>query len=801
MTVPGRKSPPIHRRPSRSGHLDQADSAEQAHGAPAPPSAYGLVVRLQREVGNKGVTGVLSGQVAPPPLYDPLGAAIAKTANQELISVNERPDEVTLDPVKPVNPANAAVMPPATQAKVLAARATLSRIPKMDSSDLETLKRTTPGAPVLELIKRREVLRDDITYQQSQMSGRMPAARLPDDQMAALDAELAPFQQQVSYDDAEITKTQELIDTIVRGAGAQDEAGLVSTLTKEFPELFVRRAKLIAFQQLSENAEVATNEANRYGLGIPGMGAGANANPADFATKPQDIGGLRRGAHRVLVIDREIAKIQAAQQAANQAARDATVPTSVEGGENSGAGAGSYATTAPELPDLSASNEQLAQLNTERDAIRLQFPILYRPGLDLAALTAASDDEVARATGSEIGKLLANITDTRRSIANDELKVWNLRGIVDLTLQDLGIPPESPLMQVVQRHAATGSDEGLLHKAFVALGVVAGIVATLATGGTALIAAAVSMGISGYEVAKSVTEYGVETAANNVALDPELADISINDPEIMPIMLNLVGLVAGAADLRRAITALRAPAKLLAEGGDLVPFATAARRVLPLEEANRLAAAAGRMAGHDEGVLNTLLAIENTYNHADLKQVTKLLTEHAEVGYAKTFDRMASAGRVHPLNESAVRQYMGEQFVHQVNDPFLRAWYDPTSGRLFVKEGMNAEAFGSWAVHETSHHFQELAVFGSSASFQGEFQAFRMQQQYLHSLEAAAGADAVPASMRWLTNATDEAIAARIDLWYGHQAPAVLEGEAMMQPLLDLLGQFENQTAKVPKVP
>jgi len=150
VTVPGRKSPPIHRRPSRSGHLDQADSAEQAHGAPAPPSAYDLVVRLQREVGNKGVTGVLSGQVAPPPLYDPLGAAIAKTANQDLISVNERPDEVTLDPVKPVNPANAAVMPPATQAKVLAARATLSRIPKLDSSDLETLKRTTaPQAGLL----------------------------------------------------------------------------------------------------------------------------------------------------------------------------------------------------------------------------------------------------------------------------------------------------------------------------------------------------------------------------------------------------------------------------------------------------------------------------------------------------------------------------------------------------------------------------------------------------------------------------------------------------------------------------
>ena len=535
---------------------------------------------------------------------------------------------------------------------------------------------------------------------------------------------------------------------------------------------------------------MAETEANRYGLGIPGLGAGAGANPADFATKPQDIGGLRKAAQRVLAIEKQIGDIQGTQQAAYQQARDEASAKPLE--SEPGAGAGSYATAAPVYPDMSVLNAQLTTLGTERDAIRLQFPILYRPGLDLGGLISASDDDVARATGAEIGQLLANIGDTRRAIEKEDLKVWNLRGIVDLTLQDLGIPPGSPLVRVVQKHAAEKSDSGLLHKALTALGVVAGIIATVASGGTALLAAAVSIGISGYEVAQAVKSYGVEAAANEVALDPQLADISVNDPEIMPIMLNLVGMVAGAADLSRAISTLRGPAKMLAQGGDLVAFSAAARKVLPLEDANRFVAAAGRVAGHDEGVLNTLLAIHDTYNKADLAEVTKLLAQHAEIGFAKTFERTVSAGKVHPLNEETVRFFLGAEAAVQQADPLLKAWYHRQSGRLFIREGLSKEAFASWAVHETTHHLQEIGMVGSSLSFRGEYQAYRAQQSYLHALEGAAGAEAVPTTMRWLVNATDEDITAHIVQMYGYQAPAALESAEMMQPLLDLLGRLEG---------
>jgi hypothetical protein len=755
---------------------------------PEPEGPVGQVIRLQREAGNRSVAGLLSRQPGPE-VYDPLGAAIRETQRREreLLTVNERTEFVTLDPVP------TAIMPPQTAERVIAARATLTRIPRMGAGDVETLKYAAPGAPVLELIEKREFLRTDITENQSQITRRMPPARLPDDQMAALDAELAPFTQRIQYDEAEIERTQKTIDAVVRGLGVADEAALTTLLTKDFPELFVRRAKLIAFRQLDDNVQVAQKEADRYGLGIPGMGAGAAASPASFG-KPEDIKGLRLGAKRIMEIDRQIRDNEQAQERAVNKAKDDAAAAGAERDYSSGAGAGSYATPPPVMPDLSQMQIDLTRLRAEQTAIRTQFPILFRPDIDLAGLTSASDDDLSRATGAEIGKVLSNIADTKKAIASDELKVWNLRGIVDLTLLDLGIPADSPLVKVVERHAAEAqSDSGILHKALSALAIVAGIVATVASGGLALFAGGVALGIGGYEVAKSVKEYGTETAASEVALDPELADISVNDPDIMPIMINLVGMTLGAGDLVRAVKTLRMPAKALAAGGDIVSFAKAAKSVLPKEEAERFIAAAGRMAGVDEATQAAIRAVGDTYRHADLAQVTKLLEQHAEVGFAKTFDRLAATGRVHPLNADAVRYYLGDQALATFQaDPLLRAWYHRQSGRLFIREGMNREAFGSWAVHETTHHLQELKAFESSLSFQGEFQAYRMQQTYLHGLERAAGEAAVPGNMRWLVNATDEQISAHVTQMYGYQAPRVLESDEMMQPLLDLLGRLEG---------
>jgi hypothetical protein len=748
-------------------------------------------MRLQRDAGNAAITGLLVRQplpmLVPPvmPFYDPVGEAIRATARADLISVNERPDFVTADPVPQ--------MPPAVASTVLAARATLSQIPKLGKPDLETMKYAAPGAPVLELIEKRERHRADIEANQSQISMRAPAARLPDDQQAAWEAEAAPFTQQIQYDEAEIQKTQTMIEAVVQGLGVADEAALVKLLTVDFPELFVRRGKLIAYRQLDDNARVAEDEARRYGLGIPGQGAGSYASPASFGN-PEDIAGLRKGAARVRAIEKQIADIQETERRRTQEAEEAARDKYLQSEGEPGAGAGSYATAPVEAPDFTKEEAQLAQLNTERDAIRSQFPILYRPGIDLEGLTAASDDDLSRATGAEVGTILSNIADTKKAIENEDLKVWSLRGIVELTMIDLGVTAESPLVHVVERYAAETADEGLLHKALSALALVAGIVATVATGGVALFAGAVAFGIGGYELARSVKAYGIESAANEVALDPELADISVNDPEIMPIVMNVLSMGLAAGDLIRVVKAIRLPAKALAAGGDIGTFATAAKAVIPAEEAERFIAAAGRAVGGDEVTLNAIRAVGDTYRHADLAEVTRLLEQHAEVGYAKAFDRLAGTGRVHPLNLETVRFHLGEELANQLaNDPLVRAWYHPANGgRLFVREGMTREGFAGWAVHETTHHLQEIEAVGSSLSFQGEFQAFRAQQDYVLSLERAAGEAAVPASMRWLRNATAERIAADITEMYGYQAPAVLESEALMQPLLDLLSRLEG---------
>ena len=154
---------------------------------------------------------------------------------------------------------------------------------------------------------------------------------------------------------------------------------------------------------------------------------------------------------------------------------------------------------------------------------------------------------------------------------------------------DLGIAPESPLVGAIDAHIREAkSDEGILSMALMALQIGAALVATFATGGVALIAGGVALGIGAAQVAGSVKDYMTESAAGNVALDPAVADISINDPEIMPIVVGVLSMAIDAAAVTKAIAALRGPAKALLASGDLASFSAAAYRALPAADAEQL---------------------------------------------------------------------------------------------------------------------------------------------------------------------------------------------------------------------
>jgi hypothetical protein len=133
--------------------------------------------------------------------------------------------------------------------------------------------------------------------------------------------------------------------------------------------------------------------------------------------------------------------------------------------------------------------------------------------------------------------------------------------------------PTSTLGQVVERqHQREASEAEARQTAFAALAITAGIVATIATAGGAAVVAAGAAGFSAglglAQLAQDVQQYRAETAAGAVSLDPALADISSKEPELLPIIMDVV---ATGMDLAAAVALVRAlsPAEraLAAEGG------------------------------------------------------------------------------------------------------------------------------------------------------------------------------------------------------------------------------------------
>lgn len=117
--------------------------------------------------------------------------------------------------------------------------------------------------------------------------------------------------------------------------------------------------------------------------------------------------------------------------------------------------------------------------------------------------------------------------------------------------------------------------------------------------------------LRGYQLAKSVQEFMAESAAGNVALDPDIADISQNEPEFFWLVLDVACVVANAAAVGRIVRALRVPARVLRESGNIVGFARAAGELPDLSAgaAFSLTAKAARQTEVANGINKTIRAI------------------------------------------------------------------------------------------------------------------------------------------------------------------------------------------------
>ena len=540
--------------------------------APARPDVAAGALRilvLQTSVGNAATSRLLQrdpvGGLATPesPIHPQQEREPGWSVNQY-----EGDDQVSL----PKEQAEA--LPPDVARKVLAAQATLGKMMPLEPKKRAVLGKALAGSRIAELVTLREQYRDGIKTTEAQIGSLMPPAGQPDDSVAYQIHSLGQF---LETQRLKVEEFQVGIDEEVRRSGCATEDELLTLVKEDFPKLFMERGKLIANQQLVDNQLLIETEMARYGItenplaGTIHEEAEGGVDPYVVKTaKKEEAEGLRTAAKELLGLR------QARETAEGNRKYFSHMEDEWEAAQN-----------APPGTDFDGSQAVRDATEAEQlafDRLVLQFPMLYR--VDIEKVAKSSDEELTQEVYGKALELLGNIADTRSNLWDGKLEVWNLKDIVELTLIDLAIPEGSPLIAVVDNYVKEAkADSGILSKALRALQIAAAVVAIIASGGTALIAAGIGAAISVSQLVSASKDYSMEKAASNVALDPSVADISKNEPQLMPVVFAVLSLGLDAVGVGQALKALRAPARALLESGDLAAFSATAYKALPAAEA------------------------------------------------------------------------------------------------------------------------------------------------------------------------------------------------------------------------
>ena len=340
------------------------------------------------------------------------------------------------------------------------------------------------------------------------------------------------------------------IDVQMRALGVSDESDLLRLVSDEFPRFFLAEAKRTAHGMLDENEDVARSERERYAGEIctpdrAGLLA-ADAHLEELDPAPLELS--------IRVAQEAVARYGPSAGVWSPAEWEAAIPESQQ-------------SVLVEIANLGENQRHLAALKPIYEATRYaygrQFPILLSESYHPGTFTKAADDDLGKIVGEPIDEILENIDRVREAINDDEMKVWNMRDVLQITQQRLGVTHPVLIEAIRNRIEEIEADESFLRWVKVALAVttsvLAGMIFTPAVG----MAVAAGWGIDA--LAESVNTYRNESAAENVALDPTVADISLNEPQIGWVILDAVFL---AIDLGAAARALRGPARLLTETGD-----------------------------------------------------------------------------------------------------------------------------------------------------------------------------------------------------------------------------------------
>ncbi|GAB3146723.1 hypothetical protein GCM10027290_28930 [Micromonospora sonneratiae] len=500
---------------------------------PAPWLTSDLL-RLQATGGNALVVQLLQGTRTPDPAA-PSDAGRRPTAYQR--SVGGRPAHAPTVPVQRAGGSGLVVARDpedgAAPTPGIPGRYAGIVTPSLNESDRRMLHQVAGGADIVETIQRRDATR----LQMAEIERAMDTGRGDMSEGTAV-----RDYERLSSVERQLTGR---IDAQLAELGVADENELLRLVNDRFPTRFLAEAKQVALDMLGHNEAEARGELDRYSAQV--------CSP--------DVDGL-------LAADRTLAElyptsiehsIRAAETALSRYQPSAGVPSAEELAAAIPANEQSVMVDIANLDRNRARLEQQRSVyNAARYAYGRQFPILLSSGYRPGTFAGAPPEQLGRLVAEPVTEILENIARVRDAINDDELKVWNMRDVLRITEERLGVRHPVLRSAVEARIASVQRDESFMAWVTAALAisttVLAGMLFTPAAGA----AVAAAWGTAG--LLSSIDTYLNESAAENIALDPAVADLSLNEPTLTWVLIDALFL---ALDLGTVARALRPAARLL----------------------------------------------------------------------------------------------------------------------------------------------------------------------------------------------------------------------------------------------
>lgn len=559
--------------------------------------------------------------------------------------ITEEPSQSTTSPEAAPTEAVKNVSPE-IERQIALASAVLRRVHPLPLEEQKRLEQIVGQTPVYKMILERNE-KSTLLEQKRQLLAyyeNIASAVARGEQLAAGVPPSPEMIEEVSSDIAHLGEDVEMLNRDIQSGlaalGVKDEAELVHTIEVEFPERWVKRAKEIAFALLDQQRDLTVQEQSRYP---------PNMSTIDTSQLQKADEEMNRLTDELMNLENQASEQNNELQRATDELKNAQ--SLIKGASEPGGLPGGVPPSTTELHDieqrinditkkLDSVNQNIAEkkseLNNQRNVLGSEFPILLVQSYVPGSLFKLSEEDLAHVTGKWTGEILDNIETTRQNINDDVIKVWQLRDIPALTFQSLAVPLDSILGEAVNNYVAgKESDAEQLRIARAVFETAFTIVATVATGplGGAIVGGIFTAG----HVVEDIKGYQAESAASHISLDPVIADISVNEPDLLPMVLDIVAL---GLDTISVVRALRPAMRALRVTRDIDQFTLQVKRLLP-EAADQITSVARRrfapgFIGGEEALVSTqsmkpVWEPARPFINAETGEIT-ILTRHSPSG-------------------------------------------------------------------------------------------------------------------------------------------------------------------------